>query len=629
MSTLKHDSQQEKYRWPQGARPCGSCVRLRLTAPEGASCTLRLWSEQGEKKLPMHLRGYMDGGYLYECMLNLPEEPAILWYTFLVETGGESLWYGNNEQGLGGEGRVSRELPPSFQITVYDRDFRVPAWMHDGVMYQIFVDRFCDGGAPLLSKKSGLVTHLRWDELPNEYSNQAVGSNLGHDFFGGNLHGVMEKLPYLKKLGVTVLYLNPIFEAQSNHKYDTGDYTRVDPTFGVNADFERLCRAARAYGIRVMLDGVFSHTGDNSVYFNRYGLYNALGAYQSEDSPYAPWYKFQRFPEEYDCWWGVKTLPEVDENCPSFRDFIIHDENSVVSQWIRRGASGWRLDVADELPDDFICQLRARVKEEDPEAAVLGEVWEDASNKVAYGRLRSYALGRSLDSVMNYPLRAALLDFFTGKGTSDDFARRVNSLKENYPPQMFYALMNLVGSHDRARVLNVLAGRSGEDMPKEAWRGLTLDAPRYEMAKKRLMALFALVCALPGMPCVYYGDEAGMQGAGDPYNRGAYPWGHEDQELVQYYERTIARRKAEPLWRRGEMDLLAPHPDVLFVVRRVENGRDALGRKANNGCVFFAINRGPAPLTLLTDSADPCLAHLTRQVGEITLPPLEPVYFKA
>ena len=202
-------------------------------------------------------------------------------------------------------------------------------------------------------------------------------------------------------------------------------------------------------------------------------------------------------------------------------------------------------------------------------------------------------------------------------------------IRDSYPPQMFYALMNLIGSHDRARALNALSGLSGEDAPKETWRDLELDGPHYRMARQRLMALFALVCALPGMPTIYYGDEAGMQGAGDPYNRGTYPWGHEDQELIAFYARTIARRRAEPLWRRGALALLAPHPDVLLVVRRVENGRDALGERAHNGCVLFAINRSQTPLTLLLDPNDPRLAPFARRLGEIALPPLTPIYFKA
>lgn len=629
MPSIKHDSQQQCYRWPQGARPCGGSVRLRLSAPEGCVCTLRLWSDEGERKLPMALRGYMSGSALYETTLPLPEKPQVLWYYFIIQMGEETLWYGNNAEQLGGEGQKYPHQPPSFQITVYDREYQTPEWMHDGVMYQIFVDRFCDGGEKLLDKKPWLTTHEHWDELPNPYSNQPYGADLKHDFFGGNLRGVIQKLPYLRKLGVTVLYLNPIFEAQSNHKYDTGNYEQVDPTFGTNEDFELLCREAKKLGMRVMLDGVFSHTGDNSVYFNRYGLYDSVGAYQSKESPYASWYHFNKFPDDYGCWWGFKSLPEVDENNPAYREFIIRGENSVVAQWIRRGASGWRLDVADELPDDFICELRARVKQENPDAAVLGEVWEDASRKEAYGQKRTYALGKSLDSVMNYPLRTALLDFFTGKRDARGFARTILSLYENYPRPMFYALMNLIGSHDRARAINALAGLSGEDLPKEKWAELKVDGPHYEMAKRKLAAAFALVCALPGMPTIYYGDEAGAQGAGDPYNRGTYPWGREDQELIHTYEQLIARRKGEPLWRRGTLDILAPHPDVLLVVRAIENGRDALGHKALNGRVLFAINRGQETIRLLPDLTDPRLAPFARSISEMVLPPLTPCYFKA
>ena len=568
MPKLKHDSQSEKYRWPQGARPCGSCVRLRISAPEGANCTLRLWTEKGEEKLPMRLRGYMDDAFLYEITLTLPEEPVILWYTFLVDADGEMLWYGNNPEGLGGEGQVSPHLPPSFQITVYDRAYTVPSWMHDGVMYQIFVDRFCDGGAPLLDKKPGLVTHASWDEKPNEYSNAPLGSNLGYDFFGGNLAGVIQKLPYLRKLGVTVLYLNPIFDAQSNHKYDTGDYTHVDPTFGTNEDFVRLCRAARANGIRVMLDGVFSHTGDNSVYFNRYGLYDSVGAYQSKDSPYASWYRFHDYPEEYDCWWGVKTLPEVDENCRSYRDFIIYNEDSVVAQWIARGASGWRLDVADELPDDFICELRARVKLENPEAVVLGEVWEDASNKIAYSERRRYFGGGELDSVMNYPLRDAILAYLNG-GTAEHFAETMETLRENYPRDVFYNLMNIIGTHDTARALTVL-GVMSEDWKKSRDERAHYELPpdRLETAKRRLRLAAVIQFTMPGSPTIYYGDEAGRQGFEDPFNRRTYPWGAEDREILAFYRRLCEVRADSETLIRGELRFDTGENDALLRYER-------------------------------------------------------------
>lgn len=573
MPKLKHDSQSEKYRWPQGARPCGSCVRLRISAPEGANCTLRLWTEKGEEKLPMRLRGYMDDAFLYEITLSLPEEPVILWYTFLVDADGEMLWYGNNPEGLGGEGQVSPHLPPSFQITVYDRAYTVPSWMHDGVMYQIFVDRFCDGGAPLLDKKPGLVTHASWDEKPNEYSNAPLGSNLGHDFFGGNLAGVIQKLPYLRKLGVTVLYLNPIFDAQSNHKYDTGDYTRVDPTFGTNEDFVRLCRAARANGIRVMLDGVFSHTGDNSVYFNRYGLYDSVGAYQSKDSPYASWYRFRDYPEEYDCWWGVKTLPEVDENCRSYRDFIIYNEDSVVAQWIARGASGWRLDVADELPDDFICELRARVKLENPEAAVLGEVWEDASNKMAYDKLRQYFEGTELDGTMNYPLRTALLAFVRNQIGAPEMVARLEQLRENYPRDAFFSCLNLLGSHDRERLFTMLGDAPDPDtLSEEECAAFRLDEGHASLAMSRLWLTVLLQMTLPGVPCVYYGDERGMEGFRDPYNRAAFPWDGGRMDCATVFRNAIAVRKALPVLTAGDFEPFADGEDVFGFWRRGEDG---------------------------------------------------------
>ncbi len=629
MSTLKHDSRMDCYRWPQGAQVTGASVRLRLSAPEGAVCTLRLWSEKGEQKHPMRLRGYMNGSALYEYTLTLPDEPVILWYSFIVQTGADVYWYGNNKEQLGGEGAQYPYQPPSFQITVYDKDFKTPAWMHDGIMYQIFVDRFSHGGQPLTYKKPHLNVHKNWYEKPEPYRDEPVGWDWQHDFFGGNLRGIIEKMPYLKKLGVTALYLNPIFEAQSNHKYDTADYEKVDPTFGSNEDFVQLCKIARQNGMRVMIDGVFSHTGDNSVYFDRYGLYGGVGAYQSKKSPYYSWYKFEEYPDEYSCWWDFKTLPETQEDDPAFRDFIIRGENSVVAQWVKRGASGWRLDVADELPDDFICELRARVKEVDPDAAVLGEVWEDASNKVAYGQLRSYGLGKSLDSVMNYPLRSALLNFFTGKGDSKSFAQAILSLYENYPRPMFYALMNLIGIHDRERTLNVLAGMGCEGVDKELWADLVPDKARYLTAKKKLKAIFATICALPGMPTIYYGDEAGMTGAGDPYNRGTYPWGKEDADLIAHYESVIAKRKSDPIWAKGELDILAPHPDVILILRAIQGGKDALGNPAKDGHMLYAINRSQEPVQLVLTAQDVKLAPFMATLTELKIPPLTPCYFQA
>ena len=615
MSEVLHDSQNSIYRSPFGAQKTGTEVTLRLTAPEYALCTLRLWTAKGEKKQKMEQVGFYNGQPLYETVLTLPTEPVILWYAFLVETGGKTLWYGNNRENLGGVGQISSHLPPSFQITVYDAAYETPKWLRNGILYQIFVDRYSDGGKPLLHKKTDLVTHETWDELPDLYTEDEEGNARDHDFFGGNLEGIRQNLPKLRDLGVTVLYLNPIFEAASNHKYDTGDYKKIDPTFGTEEDFSALCAEAKECGIRILLDGVFSHTGDDSLYFNRLGHYDSLGAYQSPDSPYFDWYRFRSFPDKYACWWNIPTLPELDKNCPTYRKFIYGSSDSVTAKWLRAGASGWRLDVADELPDDFITGLRNRVKATDPDAAVLGEVWEDASNKVSYGILREYALGNSLDSVMNYPLREMLLDFFTEKIPSADVKKRLDSLCENYPPQLFYSLMNLLGSHDRMRVLSVLSGIECENVPKAKWHALEPTEAQLALAKKKLVALFAMVCALPGMPALYYGDEVGLTGAGDPYCRKPYPWGKEDTNLRDKLQALISMRKESDVLRLGTLEVFAPHPDVLLISREIRNGKDALGDPAQDGQILFGINRSEKPVTVFTQDG-----------RKMTFEPLEPTY---
>ena len=617
MSTIKHNSQLQCYRWPLGARPCGGSVRLRLSAPEGCVCTLRVWSDKGESKLPMALRGYMSGSALYEATLPLPEKPQLLWYYFIIQMGEETVWYGNNDEQLGGEGQRYSHQPPSFQLTVYDRGYQTPEWMHDGVLYQIFVDRFCDGGQPLLDRKPRLTTHDSWDELPNPYCELPYGSDLKHDFFGGNLRGVIQKLPYLRKLGVTVLYLNPIFEAQSNHKYDTGDYERVDPTFGTNEDFALLCREAKKLGMRVMLDGVFSHTGDNSVYFNRYGLYDSVGAYQSKDSPYAPWYHFDRFPDEYGCWWGFQSLPEVDENNPAYREFIIRGENSVAAQWIRRGASGWRLDVADELPDWFIEKIRAVMEQDFPDSFLLGEVWEDASTKVAYSRRRRYLLGRELHGVMNYPFRTALLSYLRD-GDAAPFQEAMETLRDHYPPAAFYSAMNFLGTHDTPRVLTVLgADVLLESREERASYRLSPDELSRGLGRLRLAAL--VLFTFPGSPTVYYGDEAGMQGFEDPFNRGTYPWGGEDRDLLNWF-RTLGRLRRDCLpLRRGGLQWLCASGPLLAYSRTWEEQR-----------FTTAVNASLEPQTLTLPWKDEMVEdlltgqRLTPKDGtlELTLPPL-------
>lgn len=593
MPLIRHHSQRSQFRSPGGALPCGERVVLRLQVEAGSDVSdVRLFAWAGSKELVRSLEEKEQQGLWrnFETWVKMPGEPGVVWYYFKLNVNGKTIYYGNNHQQLGGMGSVWEYRPPSFQISVYDPAFYPPGWMRDGIMYQIFPDRFHDGhDGALLKKRPEIRVHENWYEPPDPVVSGLPGKEICKDFFGGNLLGIEQKLDYLVELGINVLYLNPIFKAHSNHKYDTGDYTQIDPTFGDNQAFESLCAAAKERGIRIVLDGVFSHTGEDSFYFNRYGNYPDLGAYQSKDSPYASWYSFDTFPDEYECWWGVPSLPEVQEMEPSYLDFIIHSPDAVIARWLRQGASGWRLDVADELPDEFIEMLRKRVKKENPDACIIGEVWEDATNKVAYGKPRTYALGRGLDSVMNYPLRDGLLTFLRGEEPAPLLRRRMLQQQENYPPPLYYSLMNLLSSHDRPRIINALAGCDSPQTDDPA--AYRLSGEEYALGRAKFKLMLCVIAHMPGMPCLYYGDEAGMQGLWDPYCRGGYPWGREDQSLLSFCREILGERKASDAMRTGFMQIYAPHEDVLCILRLIRGGVDVMGNEAQDGLVVLAINR--------------------------------------
>ena len=558
-----HNSHDPYYRTPFGAVPVGTEVKLRLAAEEGLRCRVRVWKKNGAARdLPMEWDG--EG---YAAAFTAPAEGCVLWYGFLLEhPDGSRAWYGNNPEGLGGEGMLWGEGMRPYQITVYLPN-QTPDWYKYGIAYQIFPDRFFRGAdwqrrredarKPAGWKGPRRVFQEDWDDTPF-YCRSEKGEITRWPFFGGTLEGIREKLGYLKSLGVTVLYLNPIFEGTSNHKYDTADYLRVDPGLGDGESFRALAREAKEQGIRILLDGVFSHTGADSRYFNRLGNYDSVGACQGEGSPYEKWYRFHRFPDEYECWWGVTDLPNVEELEPSFQAFIHGGENSVIRHWLREGASGWRLDVADELPDEFIRGIRRAMTETDPDSVLLGEVWEDASNKESYGQLREYFLGEELHSAMNYPFRSAAIDFMLGRLSPQGLKAQLMSLKENYPPENFYGAFNLIGSHDRERILTTLGDAPDGAVLTEAEReGYRLPGDKYDLARRRLKLLSLIQFTMPGLPCIYYGDEAGAQGYADPFNRGPYPWGREDGELLEHYRGITALRRDNPVLARGDYEAQA------------------------------------------------------------------------
>ena len=356
---LYHNSHEFYYRSSFGAVPSGSrlILRLRASGSEVQNCRarIRLWqSNVGESFVPMT---YEDG--IFTGIVTMPPKGCLVWYYFIVDNGRRTVYYGNNYDRLGGEGAKYQDVPPAYQVTVYDKDAHTPDWFKHAIVYQIFPDRFRHGihTTGRLYGKKGAVIHSDWDDVPYYCKREGKGDIVYYDFFGGNLAGIREKLPYLKELGITAIYLNPIFESSSNHRYGTADYFRVDPMLGTNEEFAQFCQAAKEAGIHIILDGVFSHTGADSIYFNRFGNYPGVGAYQSKESPYYEWYRFKQYPDDYESWWGVSDLPDVEETTPSYMDFIINSEDSVLKYWLNEGISGWRLDVIDELTVHFLRQF--------------------------------------------------------------------------------------------------------------------------------------------------------------------------------------------------------------------------------------------------------------------------------
>lgn len=548
-----HDSQNSDLRKPFGAVSIGTKVKIRLWTSKKCLAYINLINFYNNQiEIQMNEIGWSDSinNWIYEIEVDTHDSIGLIYYYFRVNYYGQDIIYGNNIEALGGIGQVYFNEPVSYQITVYSKN-NVPDWYKQGIIYQIFVDRFFNGQeeGKVLNPKKNTFIYGNWDDNPM-YIKDMDGNIVRWDFYGGNLLGVKKKLEYIKSLGVSVIYFNPIFDSPSCHKYDTGDYEKIDPMFGDEEIFKDLCNESEKIGIKIILDGVFSHTGSDSKYFNKFGNYNSLGAYQSLQSPYYRWYRFNDYPDLYEAWWGFSNMPNIDELNPSYLDYIIRDDNSIVEKWIRLGASGWRLDVADELPDEFIKILKKKLKEVEKDSVLIGEVWEDASNKVSYSRKREYLFGNELDSVTNYPLRQIILDLVRNYIGNKSFIRRYLSLKENYPKEYFYSTMNMLGNHDTERVLTML--NNSVELLKEA---------------------VAIQMTLPGVPLIYYGDEAGLTGGKDPSNRKSYPWGKENDEILEFYKTITAIRVAEDALKIGEIKFLDFNNGVLGYERFIDKDR--------------------------------------------------------
>lgn len=511
---------------------------------------------------------YESGDYIYYTTTTSANYPGVHYYYFSFISGGQWHYIKKSEGHIGIEGEGGL-----FQLTVYYEHYTTPDFLKGGVMYQIFPDRFCKSGRVHENVPQDRILREDWGGTPL-YRPDAQGHVWNNDYFGGDLEGIIQKLPYLETLGVTCIYLNPIFEAHENHRYNTANYRRVDPLLGTNEDFAHLCCEAARHGISVILDGVFSHTGADSIYFNKFGRYPQNGAYNTPESPYYKWYSFQKYPDTYEAWWGIDTLPNVHENDPSYTDYIC-GRGGVLEYWLSQGAAGFRLDVADELPNEFLVHLHDCVKDYDSEKVIIGEVWEDASNKEAYGEKRRYLLGNQLDSVMNYPFRTAIMCYLGGC-RPEEFRERIMAILENYPKPSVDVLMNFVSTHDIDRAITVLGGEPANGRSKDWMAERRLSPEEYARGKAKLKCAMALQFFLPGVPSIYYGDEAGLDGYGDPFNRRCYPWGHEDTELIEYTRTLSKLRGLSEVFVDGKMRFLRLEQDYLVFTRYREHSHTAM-----------------------------------------------------
>jgi cyclomaltodextrinase / maltogenic alpha-amylase / neopullulanase len=592
--SLRFDSRSAMHKKPFGAVAAGSEIEFVLEARPGVTEAVmvverrRLEGNQEvleyteAARVPMQRQSGPDGTERFVARHRFADI-GVYGYWFDVRVGERRFAYQNNttplhwtrEKGTGGLGAVG-ERPAHlggirrFRQTVHDPKLAVPDWAADIVYYYVFPERFRNGNKandpqPGVTRyrNKGVERHARWTDRPYK-PGTGDGSDevFNNDFFGGDLDGLIDKLDDIKALGANTIYMTPVFRAPSNHKYDHADYLNIDPGFGDNATFERLTREAARRGIRVIPDASLNHTGSDSIYFDRYGNFAKNGVSQgafangkpNPASPYFNWYRFdltQANPDQqYRGWVGVTDLPELDKTSPAWREFAYRAPDSVTRTWLRRGASGWRMDVAPWVPDDFWREWRRAVKETRPDALTVAETWFDSSK---------YFLGDMFDSTMNYVFRNAVQAYAAG-GKAADLVAQLEHLREAYPAPVHQALMNLLSSHDQARALHVFGWDDAA--------GRKADANTIARAKQRLLLAVTLQMSYPGAPTVYYGDEVGVTGGDDPYNRATYPWpdegGQPDLALRAQFQRLIAMRHAHPVLRHGTVE--APVVDGEHVV---------------------------------------------------------------
>ena len=590
-------------------------LSLKIPRALGALEVIFAIHRDGDEVTERHLALLPDEDFLFDtCTLTLDLASlcgdcgcGLFYYEFFLVRHGETLFSTTDDQV---SISFSRERGNAFRLLLCKTSFDTPHWFWGGVMYHIFLDRFYRGkGKATLHE--GATLDEDWQNGIPEYPEKPGDELANNRFFGGNLWGVVEKLDYLESLSVTTLYLSPIFDAASNHRYDTGDYEVVDSLLGGDEAFAALLHEAHKRGMKVILDGVFNHTGDDSRYFNKEGRYESLGAYQSKESPFRNWYRFGETNDDYECWWNIPILPRLNHENPDCCHYFT-DRDGIVSRWLRFGADGWRLDVADELSDDFLDELRATVKSSTGgEGLILGEVWENAADKISYGRRRRYLQGDQLDSVMNYPLRAAILELLRTKD-AHAFCKCARDLYASYPLPTLHALMNLLSTHDTPRILTLLGDESGGEGLSNAQKATAKLSPDARAKALKLLHIGAVLqFTFFGVPSIYYGDEAGMEGYGDPFCRFPYPWGREDIDLLAFYRALGRVRTEHSAFADGDFAIVRESENAFFFTRKNKTEELTIG-----------VNLGDEPIDLPEGHYKQLFPAKRKQGASLLLPPM-------
>lgn len=595
----------------RGAFAAGDPIEFTVDVPRalGASAVVLRICEDGGTDVDMPLSFCRTCAGVDTYAITLDTEnlcgargEGLYYYEFLFLRGFDTLFtHTENNVSYALESRSDGR----FLLLLHKKDFETPAWFRGATMYHIFVDRFCRGDGPV-GMREDAVLNEDWDNGVPQYPEKNGDAFSNNVFFGGNLWGVIEKLEYLQSLGVGVIYLSPIFRAYSNHKYDTGDYLAIDEMFGGEEAFDALLQEAAKRNIRIILDGVFNHTGDDSRYFDRYGKYGGTGAYSNPNSPFRDWFRFRRYPEEYETWWGIQILPKLNHDNDLCREFFV-GQDGVIEKYVKRGIGGWRLDVADELPNAFLDALRERAKDASGgDAVIIGEVWENAAEKVSYGQRRRYLRGDQLDSVMNYPFRNGVLAFLLD-GDGRFFADVLQSVYATYPRCVCDALMNLLGTHDTERILTVLGeGREGSEEENAVLATKYLPAEARERGIKLLKLAAVLQYTVYGVPSVFYGDEIGMEGHHDPFCRRPYPWGRENGELLAHYRTLGEIRRTRSVF-----------ADGVFAIEHVSDRQIVYTRGCGSARLTVAVNASEKPFAYAVDGAHTDLLSGRAYSGEI------------